>query len=443
MLSGIRLGQFKAFEKLSIPLKPITVFLGPNNSGKSAIISAIRLLAQTAQSFDFSVALLLNGSMGDFGNYRDIVHGNGSRRNIEIEISFLTSLTSSKRDHLDSDEVILSLTYTYDQQRRKVILLQSTVCHNGKALLTTSYLKEQNKHVVSVVAGKAIENPETHPLARNLHFNHFWPQPFSFRSSDEALAQIPKDLEDTVQLAYGCGAAAFRGLRRAEYVGAMRVQPSRTYPYSGEDREYVGRSGEYAISILAQDRFQNRQVSRGLVPKVAAWLSEVAIADRVHLRSFSDRYYEFRLRHPRTREYENLSDVGLGVSQVIPILVGGYNLAEGGLFMVEEPEIHLHPRAQAHLGDFFLELHKRSIQSIVETHSEHLILRLQQHVAARKINPNDIIFHYVYANEDGKAVATLRLSDEGKFIDPWPEGFFPERLEEAKKLSQIRDEYHG
>ena len=74
----------------------------------------------------------------------------------------------------------------------------------------------------------------------------------------------------------------------------------------------------------------------------------------------------------------------------------------------------------------------------METHSEHMVLRLQQHVASGRLPRDQIVIHYVYADNRQKRVVQLNLDDKGVFDEEWPEGFFPERLEEAKKLARAR-----
>src|ERR1051326_8815411 len=88
MISGLTLRNFKAFEFLAINLRPLTFILGPNNSGKSSIISPSRMLVQTMESYDQEVPLLLDGIMGDFGTYKDIVFGNHRGRVLEMSIDF-------------------------------------------------------------------------------------------------------------------------------------------------------------------------------------------------------------------------------------------------------------------------------------------------------------------------------------------------------------------
>ena len=145
------------------------------------------------------------------------------------------------------------------------------------------------------------------------------------------------------------------------------------------------------------------------------------------------------ISHLHSKEKENLADVGFGCSQVLPILVAGYNLKPNNIMLVEQPEIHLHPKAQAELGTFFKDVALNNIQLFIETHSEHLLLRVQAHVASGDLKPEDVKVYYVYSNKDKggkKDVVELPLTDEGYFSKEWPEGFFPERLEEAKKIAK-------
>jgi predicted ATPase len=231
-----------------------------------------------------------------------------------------------------------------------------------------------------------------------------------------------------------------RFLRDIEYIGAMRVSPSRTHLFTGERRTRIGADGQNAPNILAMDSARRGSRRRGIAKMVSEWLKKAGIASDFVVHPISDRHYEIRVQHPVTKEYQNLADVGYGNSQIMPVLIGGYNLVRGATYLVEEPEIHLHPRAQAELGDFLLDLYHGGIQSIVETHSEHLILRLQQHVARKVIPKDHIRFYYIYASNKKKIAKPLRLDELGRFIDDWPQGFFPERLEEAKKLAQVRFE---
>ena len=160
-------------------------------------------------------------------------------------------------------------------------------------------------------------------------------------------------------------------------------------------------------------------------------------------------------------------DVGLGISQVIPVLVGIEK--ESGVFAVENPELHLHPAAQVALGDVFIDgIQNRELNLLIETHSEHLLLRLLRRVREtnvrnskkyewrqssmtplvretseatirdseeqdsqdHQLTPDDLSVVYVRPTPEGIKFTPISVTDDGDFYAPWPEGFFDERVKE-------------
>ncbi|MBN2572362.1 MAG: DUF3696 domain-containing protein [Ignavibacteriales bacterium] len=134
-------------------------------------------------------------------------------------------------------------------------------------------------------------------------------------------------------------------------------------------------------------------------------------------------------------------DVGYGISQVIPVLVSAYGNTNK-IIMIEQPEIHLHPALQAELGDVFLEaaLGENKNRFILETHSEHLILRILRRIREQnegketpgipKINPDDIQVLYAQPTSEGTKLIKIPITQDGDFAIKWPEGFFTERAKE-------------
>lgn len=140
---------------------------------------------------------------------------------------------------------------------------------------------------------------------------------------------------------------------------------------------------------------------------------------------------ELVLRDVRKNTIVTHRDVGIGISQVLPVLVLAYG-SRGKLLAMEQPEIHLHPALQAELGDVFIEaaLGERKNTFILETHSEHLILRLMRRIREGKISPNDVGVVFVEPLARGSRFIELRIDEEGDFIDEWPGGFFEESFHE-------------
>lgn len=157
----------------------------------------------------------------------------------------------------------------------------------------------------------------------------------------------------------------------------------------------------------------------------------------------ADRLQQLIMVDRRTGTIVSHRDIGIGISQVLPVLVGAY-AAENSILAIEQPEIHLHPALQADLGDVFIEsaLGKRRNTFILETHSEHLILRIMRRMrdtvrgtlpeGMPPVRPEDVTILYVQPRDNSSAsvVFELTLDQDGELRDEWPGGFFEEGFHE-------------
>lgn len=441
MINELFLSDFKAFHKEHIALKPLTVLIGENNSGKSSVLAAIRLLAQTAQHEDISVPLLLDGPFGDFGGYRDVVHGNhrGRPMTLGLTVPYLPRGQVLHREDRDARKTItLSCDFKYRLQRRETILRSVKLQADGETLISAVRSANSERLTLQSVAGLNVPPTMRSPASLGFRMNHFVPlvNPLFTTSQSELARTLHERVRNDRSFRYA-GQSITNALRSVDVIGAMREAPLRTYLHTGTVGSRIGVSGENWGSFVAlEGSGRERQT---FMSDVRKWMRKAGIAQTLRAKWLSDRHYEIVVTHPVSGEEENISDVGRGTSQVLPVVIGGYRLRRGDTYLVEEPEIHLHPRAQAALGDYFLDLvAKNGVQAIVETHSEYLIMRLQQHVAAGRISPEDIIFYYLQATKDGKKLRTLRMTDEAVFEDPIPGGFFPQRMQEASNLAKAR-----
>jgi len=208
----------------------------------------------------------------------------------------------------------------------------------------------------------------------------------------------------------------------------LRAAPRRFYPTSGLKVEGVGTKGELLGDFLAQ--------RKDVTKRVNTWLRRLGIDYSIAIkpiRTSTSQLFEIRLRDTRQKNAKtvNIADVGSGIAQILPFLA--QSLAEEGvLITIEQPELHIHPRLQAELGSLFAEGIKKGNRFIIETHSEHLILRLQKLIRTGELKPDDVAVAYVARGPEGSTVEQLRLDEKGDFIDDWPGGFFPERLKELE-----------
>ena len=171
---------------------------------------------------------------------------------------------------------------------------------------------------------------------------------------------------------------------------------------------------------------------------IAYWLHELGLIDSFEVREIApgSSLYQACVRKSHGSPETLLTDVGFGVSQVLPVIVLLYYVPEGSIVLMEQPEIHLHPSVQSGLADVMLAVaRRRRVQIIVESHSEHLLRRFQRRAAEGDISSSDIKLYFV-SNSDGVAALNdLQLNEWGQ-IENWPEHFFGDEMGEVAAISK-------
>ena len=137
-----------------------------------------------------------------------------------------------------------------------------------------------------------------------------------------------------------------------------------------------------------------------------------------------------------TNVASKLVDIGFGASQVIPVIQAALE-EEVGPLLVEEPEIHLHPRAQGVVGDLLCVTSRRR-QVIIETHSVHMVNRARLMVAHGRLPPEHVLVLYVSKDRRGSHIESIAVGKDGEFEKEWPEGFFEERYRDTLELMSLK-----
>jgi predicted ATPase len=235
-----------------------------------------------------------------------------------------------------------------------------------------------------------------------------------------------------------------RQLDGISYLGPLRSPPERLYTWAGAVPEDVGWQGQNAIQAIlaAQDRGLNWRPKTPRVP------FEQVVAERLKamglIQSFTvsaiapDREeFEVRVRVSDRAEEVKLTDIGFGVSQVLPVVVQAFYAPPNSTVLIEQPEIHLHPSAQTALADLFIaaisareEGEPRRVQFLVESHSEHFLRRLQRRIAEEEITESDVALYFCYFGDDGAQIDRLEVDSYGNILN-WPPDFFGDELEDV------------
>ena len=233
---------------------------------------------------------------------------------------------------------------------------------------------------------------------------------------------------DVAQLARTAGSVLEHTLGALFPISPFRIPPERLYTFRGTTPQNVGYRGDLLSDLL----FRRPE----LVEEANKWLKRLEIDYELEVKPVgadSGDLFQVRLIDTRRKERVSVSllDVGFGISQLLPFVVQSL-VSEQQIISIEQPEVHVHPRLQADLGDLLAEAIKEPRQNrfIIETHSEHLILRLQRLVRNKLLEPEDVSVIYVSRRPEGAKAERLHLDEDGDFIDDWPNGFFTERLRE-------------
>ncbi len=173
------------------------------------------------------------------------------------------------------------------------------------------------------------------------------------------------------------------------------------------------------------------------VQAVAGALKRMNLIDNFRIEPVAPnrRDYEIRVKKTSSSAEVLLPDVGFGVSQVLPVLVLCYYADEGSTLIIEQPELHLHPAAQSELADVLIDVvKKRRMQIIVESHSEHLLRRLQRRIAEEEFKAGDAALYFCEIDNGTSKITPLEINDEG-FIENWPKDFFGDEMGELAAIT--------
>jgi predicted ATPase len=416
-ITRIIVGGFKSLaQEQSVEIRPLTILAGANSSGKSSIMQPLLLLKQTLEASYDPGALLLDGANLKFTLADQLFSRTGpSQDEEEFHIGFEVSgkiQISTYFQKMGNGEIDVVRMH-YATKSRSIAFrkgmndkdIRAQFKNYGIIPVKDSLAVERNRCFLGIIPyGQVLMLP---PLA--LPVLELQPSPFKSPPISNVEQHITKII----------------------HIPGLRGNPSRTYPVTAVESSYPGTFERYTASII--NKWQEEK-ELGVLAQLNNDLKLLGLTWKVTARRMNDTQVEIQVgRLPQSaqggaRDLVSIADVGFGVSQTLPILVALYAAKPGQLVYIEQPELHLHPRAQTAMAKVLVNAAKRGVRVVAETHSDLLLLGVQTEVAKGHLPADAVILHWFSRAKNGTTkITSADLDESGNFGD-WPEDFSEVRL---------------
>lgn len=458
MFNNIYIKNYKCFkDSNSLELAPLTILCGVNSSGKSSIINSLLTLKQSYDDISVTNSLKLNGPYVKNGTYADIINDCSAEKELIIGVSydlersagFTSEEVSSSRYSISAYKNLARL-YGTEEKIIHVDLSNTIAAHNSNGnTLSAQYIRisyDNFESVIEFVGNKkknsyciyAIQFPyEDKKINIRIDNAQCYFENFTFTSG--YAKQYSTDIENiNIGIVFSDLATICRSImllfKNLQYITPLRVYPQHAYVLD-EESNTVGISGEYTPLMLK--KYANRDVWFSEAPTsdalslnmakikfknvVNSWLTYIGLGN--YTIKYADESLKINI------DGHSISNVGFGASQALPILVGSILQSLDGCLILEQPEIHLHPRAQMNMADFLIASAMSKRELIVETHSDHIINRvIRRAMESPEINRNIKI----YFIENGRSELVRIDPVIGAVIEN--ENFFCQFATETEKI---------
>ena len=425
MITELRAQNFKSWKDTGeLQFAPLTGFFGANSSGKSSILQVLLMLTQTVKhpSPDWNEPLYFGDeeSRANLGSFDDIIRGHNEDLKLGIFVSWKLPETT-QFELISTDSLSFSTSIAKKAERPDLVDL--------------SYMADrENFKIEGTGRAHKFEYLDVIPRTGDSIFRSVNVAPFRCYG----VVNPGGRLGDRLGALLTCKGAFENLFSRIRYLGPRRENPRRHYRWEESHPNDVGHYGEKMISALLSSRVRLRSTDE----QIMKWLQrlELIYSYDINPTSNTEQDYELLVQQYKDGPKVGLTDVGFGVSQVLPLLALCYYADEGSILILEQPESHLHPKVQSELADVLIDVVKnRNVQIILESHSEHLLHRLTRRIAEEKISENDMALYFCEIN-DGKSTAEKLKVDEYGNISNWPQNFFGDEMGDlaAKARAEIK-----
>ena len=408
LIEEIRVQGYKSLVDATLHVRPLTLLAGTNSSGKSSIMQPLLLIKQTMEApYQPASALVLDGAHVQAETAGELVSKmEANLKGISVKVTGINSL--NKKD--------VGCEMTYESNGLKFsIVAQSTFGANLQKMLLEPNLESDE---IKSRFKKSLPFLENSVLSKVVFDNGFLELNTFIRVVDNELEVQKTQFAFSIQNA----------LSTLFHIPGLRQGPGRNYKVTFFENQIKGTFDHYVAGTVSQ--WQQQQDTEKL-EKLNDSLRRLGLTDSVTAKVKNANEVELSVSRlpagskskPRKADMVNIADVGIGVSQVLPILVALIAAQEGQIVYVEQPELHLHPRAQVAMAELLAEAANRGVRVIVETHSSLLLLTVQTLIAQDRIKNTDVALHWFARDAKGATQVTYVQPDEDGAYGEWPEDF--------------------
>jgi predicted ATPase len=408
MITHLRAENFKSWRDTGdLRFAQLTGIFGPNSSGKTSLLQILLMLRQTTDTYQL---LNLGGddrSLVDLGTFQDVIRGHDTNAVLRLVVSW---------DPVEDPNLKRSVTgpLTYDVRLGE---------KDGQIRLVELKYSFSDR-----VASMRLMPDETYEIDYNGEHLEGVP-PLRFPNCTTIPAKgLKEDTRTLTSLHYEPGFV----FRKIVYLGPLRTSPRRSYLWAGTRPAGVASDGRDAMQVLLAQR------DGTTTERVAHWLKRMNMIDSFRIVPIAPRRrdHEVLVRTSPGGSEVLLTDVGFGLSQILPVLVLCAAVPVESIVILEQPEIHLHPAVQSDLADVLIDAMKtRKLQIILESHSEHLLRRIQRRIAEEVISTKDAALYFCESEHGESKARELEITEEG-FIKNWPKDFFGDEMGDLAALTE-------
>ena len=437
-ISSLHLENIRCFsQRKGGRIGRITLLIGENSSGKSTFLAAASLLPNLLRpdSLNFNSEPFLLGSFGDIIATSD--KDSSSSKGFMIEASGRTGYYPFPEEFSENEMNLIGPLESGDLAFKLLARFKDSYGEPRLASLevqfgeTTVHIGLESSEIPITISHRrekiGLEYPAQYSLDLHLLVHVFHRLDLGLMKPT-ILSQQRTDFS-SIDVTFNQRSLAALGDAMAQLELSLRQRPLNAYaPFrSVPKRTYdplqvrPDPEGRHVPMKLARLQRSDRSRWKLLRHQIELFGNASGLFERIKVRGKFTKHAgdPFQLMVDVKGSTVNIIDAGYGVSQVLPIVVDALAESDNGIFLLQQPEVHLHPSAQAALGSFVWDRVQASRQSfLIETHSDHLSDRIRMEIRDRKIDPSMLSFLYFENTPEGASIREIEVSQNGELVDP-------------------------